>query len=177
MSDSITVSKLSGFGRGKDSTFDKSQISLGTDASNDVRFDPTWDKTVSSRHANIEKRSDGWWIIDQSRDGCWVDGQRVQQAKLGPGTVVELGKGGPRVKIDYGSAKPVPDRVSDAFQRQCGDLACCAIEHAQTGSRRGKNDFDTRARSNGRVATGRRHGCRDFSFFHYRVGDHERVAF
>jgi hypothetical protein len=117
--DSITISKLSGFGRGKDSTFDKSPISLGTDASNDVRFDPTWDKTVSARHATIEKRSDGWWITDQSRDGSWVDGQRVQQTKLSPGSVVELGKGGPRIKVDYGDAKPAPklDRVSDALQR------------------------------------------------------------
>lgn len=100
MADSITISKLSGFGRGKDLTFDKSAILLGTDASADVRFDPAWDKTVSPRHATIEKRSDGWWMIDQSRDGCWIDGTRVQQTKIESGSVVELGQGGPRLKLE-----------------------------------------------------------------------------
>lgn len=117
MADLITISKLSGFGRGKDAAFEKSTILLGTDASADVRFDATWDKTVSPRHATIEKRSDGWWVLDQSRDGCWIEGQRVQQAKLSSGAVVELGKGGPRVKIDYGVAARAADSVSDAFQR------------------------------------------------------------
>lgn len=114
MPDSITISKLSGFGRGKDQAFEKSSITLGTDGSCDVRFDPAWDKTVSPRHATIEKRSDGWWITDQSRDGTWIDGQRVQQSKLNPGTVVELGKGGPRVRIDTasGAAKPAAVQTS-----------------------------------------------------------------
>jgi hypothetical protein len=104
VADSIRIAKLSGFGRGKDQTFEKSSVSFGTDPNCDVRFDATWDKTVSPRHATIEKRSDGWWIIDQSRDGCWIDGRRVQQEKLQPGAVVELGKGGPRVRIDSGQA-------------------------------------------------------------------------
>jgi len=117
MAESITIAKLSGFGRGKEEVFEKSSISLGTDMSADVRFDPTWDKTVSPHHATIEKRSDGWWITDQSRDGSWVDGKRIKQEKIESGAVIELGKGGPRVKIEYGSTKPAPDRVSDAFQR------------------------------------------------------------
>lgn len=99
MADSITISKLSGFGRGKDFLFDKSAILLGTDASADLRFDPASEKMVSPRHATVEQRSDGWWIIDQSRDGCWIDGKRVQQTKIESGSVVQLGKGGPRLKL------------------------------------------------------------------------------
>jgi hypothetical protein len=115
MAESITISKLSGFGRGKEEVFEKSSISLGTDISSDVRFDPTWDKTVSPRHALIEKRSDGWWLVDQSRDGSWINGQRVQNAKVADGSVVELGRGGPRVKIGY-AVKPA-DRAGDVTSR------------------------------------------------------------
>src|SRR5689334_22898119 len=99
MSETLTISKLSGFGRGKDTTLDKTQVVLGTDPGADIRFDPTWDKTVSPHHLTLEKRGDGWWMTDQSRDGTWIEGRRIKQEKLTPGTVVELGKGGPRVRI------------------------------------------------------------------------------
>ena len=44
----ITLTRLSGFDRNKKAPFEKDAITLGTDASCDVRFDPTWDKSVSA---------------------------------------------------------------------------------------------------------------------------------
>ena len=125
MSESITIAKLSGFGRGKEDVFEKSAISLGTDPGSDVRFDPTWDKTVSPRHALLEKRNDGWWLTDQSRDGSWINGQRTKNAKIMDGTVIELGRGGPRVKIQF-AARP----------SEAGDVASqVGSTTAATGSR------------------------------------------
>src|SRR3954469_24442857 len=112
MSESITIAKLSGFGRGKEEVFEKSAISLGTDPGSDVRFDPTWDKTVSPKHALLEKRNDGWWLTDQSRDGSWINGQRTKNAKLMDGQAIELGRGGPRVKIQFAARPSTPGDVT-----------------------------------------------------------------
>lgn len=98
----LHLTRLSGFERGKRVRFDSSPIVLGTEATSSVRFDPTWDKTVSARHATIEWKGDSWVLVDQSREGCWINGQRVSgQRSLEPATEIELGRGGPKIKAEY----------------------------------------------------------------------------
>lgn len=42
------------------------------------------DKSVSRSHARLEKRSDGWYVVDNgSANGTFVNGRRVEDAKLG----------------------------------------------------------------------------------------------
>jgi hypothetical protein len=106
---SITVTRLTGFDRNKKSTLDRPAVVLGTDAGADVRFDPTWDKTVSPQHCTLEFRGGSWWLKDASRDGCFIGGRKVTTEKLAPGAVLELGKGGPKVQLDFaGAAAPAP---------------------------------------------------------------------
>jgi hypothetical protein len=116
MAASITVSKLSGFSRGKEVSFEKEQILLGTDPECDVKFDAAWDKTISPRHATIQKRDNELWLTDQSRDGSWVDGRRIGRERIQSGVVVELGKGGPRVKVELQNAAPstIPVPIASA---------------------------------------------------------------
>lgn len=105
MSLSITVTQLSGFDRNKPKTFESASVTIGTDAGSDVKFDPTWDKTVGGHHATVIWEGGGCWLVDaNSRDGTLIGGERVQRRKLVPGTVVELGKGGPKIKIDFAGA-------------------------------------------------------------------------
>jgi hypothetical protein len=50
-------------------------------------------------------------VVDQSRDGTLIDGQKIQRRKLTVETVLELGKGGPKVKVEFpgaGSRDPGP---------------------------------------------------------------------
>lgn len=98
----ITLTRLAGFKRGESLRFSSSPVSLGTAATSQMAFDPTWDRTVSATHAVLEWRGDSWWIRDQSKDGVWSKGRRCAgEEKIAPGSELELGRGGPRLKFDY----------------------------------------------------------------------------
>ncbi len=47
--------------------------------------------SVSRQHAVLEPRPDGWWLVDRSTAGTFVDGQRVGQRRLTEPTTVLLG--------------------------------------------------------------------------------------
>ena len=49
------------------------------------------DSGVSRQHALVEPRPDGWWFIDRSNSGSYVEGERVTQLKLEEPTTVLLG--------------------------------------------------------------------------------------
>lgn len=102
----ITITRLTGFDRNKKSVLDRTVVVLGTESSAEMRFDPTWDKTVSPQHCRLEHRNGAWWLHDASRDGCFIDGRKVITEKLSSGAVLELGKGGPRVQFEFDAAAP-----------------------------------------------------------------------
>jgi hypothetical protein len=105
MAITIQITRLTGFGRGKTDGFTQISLTLGTNPNCDVRFDPTWDKTVSGEHAVLTLQQGEWWLEDRSKDGCWIEGKLVARQKMQPGTVIELGKGGPRIKLDFATAQ------------------------------------------------------------------------
>jgi pSer/pThr/pTyr-binding forkhead associated (FHA) protein len=50
------------------------------------------DKSVSRRHALIERRGEAWFVVDQgSANGTFVDGQQVSEAELLDGQELRLG--------------------------------------------------------------------------------------
>jgi predicted component of type VI protein secretion system len=68
---------------------DKDRILFGRDVGCDVVVN---DSSVSRRHAIIERRADGWLILDQqSANGTFVGGQRVIQAYVRAGQELRLG--------------------------------------------------------------------------------------
>jgi putative serine protease PepD len=75
--------------RDGDKRFDADKpVRIGRDARSDVVAN---DAAVSRHHANIGRRSDGWWFVDHSNSGSFVDGERVKQKKITEQTVVQLG--------------------------------------------------------------------------------------
>jgi hypothetical protein len=97
----ITITHLSGFGRGKSKTFDGPSILLGNDPSCDIRFDPTWDKEVSPRHAQITIQNGECWIDDLgSTTGVWVGGKKIVREQLLGSVEISLGQNGQRLKLD-----------------------------------------------------------------------------
>jgi hypothetical protein len=101
---SITLTRLTGFDRNKKLTLNVERVTLGSEAGCDLRFDPTWDKTVTGRHLTLEYRGGEWWVKDSSKDGTFLDGKKISTEKLSPGAVLELGRGGPKVQLDFTSA-------------------------------------------------------------------------
>ncbi|MFT3700047.1 MAG: sigma 54-interacting transcriptional regulator [Kofleriaceae bacterium] len=50
------------------------------------------DRWASREHARLTREGDGWVLVDcGSKNGTWVDGQRIDRAKLGDGDVIEIG--------------------------------------------------------------------------------------
>jgi pSer/pThr/pTyr-binding forkhead associated (FHA) protein len=57
------------------------------------RFDlDSSNTTVSRRHANILFRGDSYWLQDTSKNGTWVDNQRVYgETPLRTGAIIAIG--------------------------------------------------------------------------------------
>ena len=69
---------LSGARAGQIEAFRKGYIGLGRHPLSDVRFDAERDLDVSSRHAAIVRKTEGFVLQDLgSRNGTFVNGQRV----------------------------------------------------------------------------------------------------
>ncbi len=63
---------------------------IGRMAENHIALD---DPLVSRSHAVIERREDGYFIVDQqSENGVFLNGIKVEQAPLKPGDVVKIGE-------------------------------------------------------------------------------------
>jgi putative serine protease PepD len=63
-------------------------VRIGRDERSDVVAD---DVAVSRQHANVGRRADGWWFVDHSNSGSFIDGERIKEKKLTEQTVVQLG--------------------------------------------------------------------------------------
>lgn len=98
----LRITRVTGFGRGRSETLNEPSIILGTDATNAIRFDPTWDRTVSPRHARLIWENYTWWIEDTSQHGTFLAGRKLTgRHRLNPGDVLELGKTGPTIRIEW----------------------------------------------------------------------------
>lgn len=90
---------------GRTWTLDPSRAyTLGRDPQGDVVFD---DARVSWRHATVSCNGRSWVIEDHgSTNGTFVQGQRIHQMELGPGSAVNLGNAtdGPRLSLSGAAA-------------------------------------------------------------------------
>lgn len=110
----------------------------------DVSFDPQADLDASGKHAEVRREGDAWMVIDVgSRNGTWLNGQRVQRAVLSSGDELEFGHGGPRLRVEIPSAEG--PRVTGPMTPARPDqptAAATAVPPAGAGSR---PDIDTSA--------------------------------
>jgi len=76
---------------------DGSLIRVGRSRECDVRIDS--DK-VSRIHLEVECCEDAAWVLKSlGRNGCYVEGQQVNDHALADGTVVRLGRSGPQLRF------------------------------------------------------------------------------
>ncbi|WP_141726517.1 FHA domain-containing protein, partial [Actinacidiphila rubida] len=101
---------------GKTWTLDASRsYSLGRDPQGDLVLE---DARVSWRHATIRRGERSWVIEDLgSTNGTFVQGQRVQQTEVGPGSAVHLGNAteGPRLQFTAGQAAAQAPQAAPAY--------------------------------------------------------------
>ena len=73
----------------------------------DVNFDPEIDLDASGRHAEIRSENGRYILVDAgSRNGTWLNGQRVKHAALRADDEIELGRGGPKLKVGALRGRP-----------------------------------------------------------------------
>jgi V8-like Glu-specific endopeptidase len=126
----LTITHLTGFGRGKSKTYSGPNVILGTDPSCDVRFDPTWDKEVSPRHAQITIQNGECWIDDLgSSTGVWVGGKKIVREELNGSVEISLGQNGQRLKID------VPVMVKQASVPVAAHQAHAHVSNSKSSSK------------------------------------------
>ena len=92
---------LSGARAGELVTFTKHYIGVGRHPLSDVRFDAERDLDVSSRHASVMRKTEGFVLQDlNSKNGTFVNGQRVAaDVTLRPGDVISFGEKGPALEF------------------------------------------------------------------------------
>lgn len=72
------------------------------------------DPWISSMHAMFERRDDGLWVVDlESRNGVFVAGERVGEARVPDGTVVRLG----RTEVQFDAARGRTAELPAAAER------------------------------------------------------------
>lgn len=81
---------MNGREAGKELVIQKPLVTIGTLPGSDLVLT---DPTVSRRHAEVEERSDGYLLRDHdSTNGTFLDGVKVREAYLSPGSVIRLGQ-------------------------------------------------------------------------------------
>jgi RsiW-degrading membrane proteinase PrsW (M82 family) len=84
---------------GKTAELDNGFLTFGRDANCSVRFDAN-ERVVSSKHAFIEAKPDGFYLTDNhSTNGTYVNGNRVEFHKLNTGDAFSLGRDGVLIKV------------------------------------------------------------------------------
>lgn len=119
----IRVVRLKGFARGEAKEFSESPVTLGTSPTCSVRFDSGWDKNVAAQHARLERDGSDWLIADAgSAAGTWINGRRVDRPeRIDSASEIELGKGGPRMRLET-----VPAIAAPASPRAARDVSAPA---------------------------------------------------
>jgi len=96
----IRLRQTRGADSGRELEFDQDLIRIGRMPDSDVNFDPEVDLDASGRHAEIRSENGRYILIDAgSRNGTWLNGQRVKHAALRTDDEIELGRGGPKLKV------------------------------------------------------------------------------
>ncbi len=119
---------LSGARAGQVETFRKAYLGLGRHPLSDVRFDAERDLDVSSRHAAIITKPDGFVLQDLgSKNGTYLNGKRIEEDRLlSDGDVIGFGAKGPALEIhllpddgdavETGTAEAAAGRMSQPKQ-------------------------------------------------------------
>jgi predicted component of type VI protein secretion system len=112
----IRFRQVEGADSGREFEFDQDLIRIGRMPDSDVNFDPEVDLDASGRHAEIRNDDGRYLLIDTgSRNGTWLNGQRIKHAALHPGDEIELGRGGPKLEIAFLVNRPLSSQPAKRF--------------------------------------------------------------
>jgi hypothetical protein len=96
----LVVQRSPSLEEGSEFPVDSAPVTVGRGAQNDLVLEG--DDFASARHARIESRGDGVWLLDlESTNGTFVNGTRITGAqRVDPGDVLRVGETDLRVEED-----------------------------------------------------------------------------
>jgi soluble lytic murein transglycosylase-like protein/pSer/pThr/pTyr-binding forkhead associated (FHA) protein len=98
----IRITHLSGSLVGRTASSAKASVRVGRASDCEVRFDAARDPKVSNHHAEFLFEDGCWFVVDTaSTNGTLVEGKRIAKHRLRQGEEVQIGKGGPFVKVEF----------------------------------------------------------------------------
>jgi pSer/pThr/pTyr-binding forkhead associated (FHA) protein len=101
----IRIKYLSGSLQGQMASSGKQVVRVGRASDCDVRFDAAKEPKVSGHHAEFLYEDGQWFVVDTgSTNGTLVDGERITKARLRQGEEIQIGAGGPRVRVEFDAA-------------------------------------------------------------------------
>src|SRR5438067_3434522 len=101
----IRFTHLSGSLKGRTSSSGKPTVRVGRAADCDIRFDAAKDPKVSNHHAEFLFEDGQWFVVDTaSTNGTLIEGHRIHKQRLRQGEEVQLGAGGPLVRVEFDAA-------------------------------------------------------------------------
>ena len=96
----VVITHLSGAYRGEREVHDAARLTIGRAHESLVRLGRD-DTLASGHHAEIWEANGVWSIRDLgSTNGTWVDGRRVERARLRGGETIAFGYGGPQILFE-----------------------------------------------------------------------------
>ncbi len=103
----IRLCQTKGADAGRELEFYQDLIRIGRMPDSDLNFDPEVDLDASGRHAEIRNENGRYLLVDAgSRNGTWLNGQRIKHAALDEGDEIEFGRGGPKILIASVGSQP-----------------------------------------------------------------------
>lgn len=83
-------------------------LTIGRDENCNVRFDPQIETIVSKKHAYVEAKAEGFYLVDnQSTNGTFLNGQKIQNARINSGDTIHFGRNGIQAAVLIESNSPV----------------------------------------------------------------------
>ena len=102
----VVIDHVAGSRRGQRQELDpERRVRFGRHPECEVSFDAHRDIDASTRHAELRRQHEQWVLVDVgSSNGTFVDGKRVTEAPVGPGTpiTVQFGPEGPKLRLFIG---------------------------------------------------------------------------
>jgi hypothetical protein len=112
----VVVTHLTGAFQGQRQLFDAPELTIGRARENTVRLG-LYDTLASSRHASLVAERDHYVLRDlNSTNGTYVNGKRVERARLRGGETVTFGYGGPELYFEF--FEQLPDTVPSLAESQ-----------------------------------------------------------
>jgi RsiW-degrading membrane proteinase PrsW (M82 family) len=75
-------------------------LTVGRGENCSVRFDPNGERVASKQHAFIEAKVDGFYLSDNnSTNGTFLNGQKIQSVRLNSGDIIEFGSNGVEASV------------------------------------------------------------------------------